>query len=152
MGDRWEFANDSFRRGERKLLCDIHRRKVVLQPSPPPAPADSGEDPAVSFVNSSDLSDENNRLRKENDKMHRELSYLKRLCDDVLCLLSGYSSQKDEQSRQKLEENGSSSLAGEMGAERDNHPKIFGVSIGSKRARNVEEPCSSESPRAMPAM
>ncbi|KAI3808822.1 hypothetical protein L1987_24783 [Smallanthus sonchifolius] len=36
--DRWEFSNDCFRKGEKRLLCDIQRRKITAAP-PAPSPA-----------------------------------------------------------------------------------------------------------------
>ncbi|KAL5705725.1 hypothetical protein ACHQM5_023988 [Ranunculus cassubicifolius] len=111
---RWEFMHESFKKGEIELLRDIHRRKsthaLTLQAAPagnPSSQSNSGDDRRSGSTNSPDpknngsddttgttntqhsnLSGENEKLRRDNELLNSELARTKKQCEDLVAFLA----------------------------------------------------------------
>ncbi|KAG8496045.1 hypothetical protein CXB51_009147 [Gossypium anomalum] len=178
--DRWEFANDCFKRGEKGLLRDIQRRKITHNASGSatvtiaavackPSPSNSSDEQVISSnsppvatvlnrttscTTTAELLEENERLRKENMQLNHQLTQLKRLCNNILNLMTNYASGQVENHSnlaegkaldllpaRRRDGGGSKPVPAETGEEaaEDLRPKLFGVSIGMKRVRREGE-------------
>lgn len=120
------------------------------------SPANSGEEQVISSSSSpigasAELVDENERLRKENQQLKKDLAEMKSLCNNIFNMVSNYAydqSESDFQARKSgfrevkpLDLMPVRRFRGEVDEavmeeeEEETNPRLFGVTLGMKRAR-----------------
>ncbi|KAJ0694656.1 putative transcription factor HSF-type-DNA-binding family [Helianthus annuus] len=113
VADKWEFANENFKRGHKELLIQIRRRKSATASQAHTTEKQEGEvdqtsssdDHGSSSTSSPDsknpgsvdtptmealetLSDENDKLKQEKQTLKTELEQMKKQCDDLVAFLT----------------------------------------------------------------
>lgn len=97
VSEKWEFAQENFKKGEIELLPTIKRRKTqspavvrsvgVGKNSPSSSAAEDMGSTSTGSVDRSDLSIENKRLKMDNEKLTVELALVKKKCEELLAYL-----------------------------------------------------------------
>lgn len=163
--DQWEFANENFKRGHKELLAEIRRRKAA-PPHPPTAaaPLNSGDDQGSTSTSSldsknpgsaetsaftsqfADLTDENQKLKREKEVLSSELAQAKKQCDEMVSFLTRcLNVGPDEISRIMKQHGGgrpNQDATSGSGGEEGLKLKLFGVWLDEDRKqkkRNREE-------------
>lgn len=137
---------------------------AVPSPSPMPltviptvmpmiSPSNSGEEQVISSSSSparapAELLDENERLRKENSLLNKELAEMRLLCNNIYSLMSNFANNNSQTDggAQGSRESGMTAVnpkppldlmpaVAKRSSGEEINPKLFGVAIGTKRIR-----------------